>query len=125
MAEVNNRFHLLASLSLDDQVIDEVIVSESKQDNQQSTKNFWEIPDYVEKPIQCINTRISKENKPTPVTQQKSSRRSNTNKIKIDKPHHEEEQIEIEQPPLAVEINLPSIYPPQPYKFKPANASNV
>lgn len=132
--EVNNRFDLLASLSLDDQVTEsvsnEVIVSEPKQDNQPSTKNIWDIPDYVEKPITCVNPLAPKEEKPASVIQKKSSRRSKTNKIKIEEPSHEEEeeQTELEISPT-VEVNpqpaIVPIYPPQPYKFKPTNASKV
>ena len=133
--EVNNRFNLLASLSLDDQITEsvsnEVIVSEPKQDNQHSTKNLWEIPDYVEKPIPCVNLLVPKEEKSTSVIQRKPSRRSKTNKIKIEEPHYEEE--EEEQPEVeissTVEVNpqpaIVPIYPPQPYKFKPTNASKV
>jgi hypothetical protein len=90
-------------------------------------KNFWEIPEYVEKTIPHVSPLVPKEETPKSVTKVKTSRHV---KPIIDNPkrEEEEEQDEVEIFP-SVEVHTKpttsSYYPPQPYKFKPAAASKI
>jgi hypothetical protein len=124
--EVNNRFDLLASLSVSDEFIessaDDINLSKPKQEVEQPMKNFWEIPEYVEKTIPHVSPLVPKEETPKSVTKVKTSR--HVKPIKCE----EEEQDEVEIFP-SVEVHTKpttsSYYPPQPYKFKPAAASKI
>jgi hypothetical protein len=120
--EVSNRFDLLASLCVDEETTESSIsdVTSSKQiqeiNDDYSTKDFWEIPKYVEKSIPCapvITTQV------TPFKSIAKVKKSRS--IKIVKPSECEEQqdeIEVETRP-----STNSYYPPQPYKFKQTPSS--
>ncbi len=128
--EVNNRFDLLASLSVSDEFIEssanDINLSKPKQEVEQPMKNFWEIPEYVEKTIPHVSPLVPKEETSKSVTKVKTSRHV---KPTIDNPKYEEEEqdeveifpsVEVQTKPMAS-----SYYPPQPYKFKPAAASKI
>jgi len=120
-----NRFDILTSVSVDEEPEKSAIaeVTSSKQkiiiNDEQQTKNPWEIPDYVEKPITCSSV-LTTEAKTTPPVR----------KIKkpfVDRTIREEQQEETPIP-STVEVQnqsttISSYYPPQPYKFKPSLSS--
>jgi hypothetical protein len=122
---VYNRFDILASVPVDEEPEESGIaeVTSSKQkiiiNDEQQTKNPWEIPEYVEKPIPCSSV-LTTEAKTTPPVR----------KIKkpfVDRTIREEQQEETPIP-STVEVqnqstSISSYYPPQPYKFKPSLSS--
>jgi hypothetical protein len=121
--EVNNRFELLASLSVDEEPIEssfnDITSSKQKQNInvENSTKNYWEIPEYIEKHIPCSPIFITKVETSLPVKKVKPP----VNIIKC-----EEQQDETTPPPTIEVQNQPttySYYPPQPYKFKQTPSS--
>jgi hypothetical protein len=125
--EVNNRFDLLASLSVNDESIEsstnDIHLPEQKQDIEQPIKNFWEIPEYVDKPIPCLSPLVPKEETPKSVAKVNVSGQKKKVKPIIDNSKPEEET-----PPIVIvhtEPTISSYYPPQPYKFKPAAASKI
>lgn len=128
---VYNRFDLLTSLSVDEEPsielsstdIDTAQTQQSPQQNiEKLSKNFWEIPDYVEKPIPCLLPITIEQQISKPVNKvKKSSSHVKKEKVVIDSSKDEEQPEKIEILPI-VEVKNPSTtssyYPPQPYKFK-------
>ena len=68
--EISNRFDLLSSLVIDEEPIESsfinITISEKKQEinDEQPTKNFWEVPEYVEKRIPHSTVLITKKKYP-------------------------------------------------------------
>jgi len=121
--EVNNRFELLASLSVDEEPIEssfnDITSSKQKQNInvENSTKNYWEIPEYIEKHIPCSSVFITKVETSLPVKKVKPP---------VDNIKCEEQQDAVTPPPTIEVQNQPktcSYYPPQPYKFKQTPSS--
>ncbi len=128
--EVNNRFDLFASLTLDEEPKQSFSIGinpskqKQKQKDVQPTKNFWEIPEYVEKPIPCLVPLTTKLETSEPVTKEKTSRDMKKVKPIVDISPYEEQQDEVEIPPtVEVQYQPISYYPPQPYKFKQTSSS--
>jgi hypothetical protein len=125
--EVNNRFDLLASLPVYEETIESSFIDIKSSEQQQkedehSTKNFWEIPEYVEKYIPCSSPLTTKVETSKPVAKEKTSRHAKKVKPIVDIPKNEEEEI----PPIVEVQNQStsySYYPPQPYKFKQTPSS--
>ena len=133
--EVSNRFDFLASLSVDDpfteSVSNDVIVTKQIENVALSTRNFWDVPEYVDKPIPCVVPVTAKEDRSKPVVKAKSARqRSKMIPKKIDQ-HSQPEDEQNEEVEISATVEVQSqpasvpYYPPQPYKFKPANASKI
>ncbi len=124
--EVNNRFDLFASLTIDEELKQSfsIGVNSSKQKDVQPTKNFWEIPEYVEKPIPCVVPLTAKLETSEPVKKEKIFRRMKKFNPMIEISPYKEQQDEVEIPPtIEVQYQPISYYPPQPHKFKQTSSS--
>ncbi|CAF0765786.1 unnamed protein product [Rotaria sordida] len=117
--EVNNRFQLFTFLSTDEEsekssFIDLISSDQiSEINDKQQTKNHWDVPEYVEKPIPSSSVPITQVQTSRIIKKTKSS--VNVTNTKCDK------QDEVKSSPIIEEQNQPttcSYYPPQPYKFK-------
>ncbi|UJR20294.1 hypothetical protein I4U23_023425 [Adineta vaga] len=142
MMEVNNRFQLFTSITVDEELEKPVVtnrISSSrrnqlitvKQQEQQPPKTQWEIPEYVEKPILC--TPMVKEKAPVtkPVKCNKKSSTKQKIKPSVDIDEYEEqeqeEEEEIQSSNVISEENQPiqwSYHPPQPHKFKQTTSNH-
>lgn len=136
--ELNNRFDILASSSTDqesDQSFSiDVKVPEKIPENIRSTRNIWEVPDYVEKVVPCVVPMEVRE-QPTPsVTKVKKSQSDRKQKPtdylppseeKEEQYEQQQQQIDVQSAPIAEEQQsvTHAYYPPQPHKFKPSAAS--
>jgi hypothetical protein len=125
--EFNNRFALLASLPVDEEQIESSFIDINSPEQQQETndehptRNYWEIPEYVEKPIPCSSPLITKVETFKPVTKEKKSLHGKKIKPIVNIPMYEGQQDKVEILSTVEVQNQPttsSYYPPQPYKFK-------
>ncbi|CAF1325739.1 unnamed protein product [Adineta steineri] len=131
--EVNNRFELLASLSVDNEpeedfVIDEAPVEQKQVINdQQPAKSQWDIPEYVEKPIPCSS--IIEEIK-TVSSNRKTKAHLPTKNVKppVEIIDYEEQSDVVQKSEMIDTQTQPTTYtsyPPQPYKFKQKPSSHL
>ncbi|CAF3805131.1 unnamed protein product [Rotaria sp. Silwood1] len=87
----------------------------SQVNNKQQTKNYWDVPEYVEKKIPCSS--------PVQITQVKTPRTVKKTKLSVNVTNTKCDQEDEVKSSQSIEVqNQPktySYYPPQPYKFKP------
>ncbi|CAF1068790.1 unnamed protein product [Rotaria sp. Silwood1] len=123
---VKNRFETFTFLSTNEESVQSSFFDVTSSDhrsqinNKQQTKNYWDVPEYIEKPISCSSiVHIKQVEIPRIVEKTKSS--VNVKNTKDDKEDEvkSSETIEVQNQPKTY-----SYYPPQPYKLKQNLLSN-
>lgn len=132
--ELNNRFDVFTPFSTDQESEEsfsiDIKLPEKMPVKTQSTRNMWEVPEYVEKIVPCVDPIAVQEQTALSGTKGKTSRSNRKQKsndpISQSEVAEEQQQADVESAPVA-EVRQQSLthtyYPPQPYKFKPSAAS--